>query len=378
MTPPTTFPRIRRTIALTVLMCLVAWAAPSAQVIDLPDFGSSAGLTLNGDAATAASVLRVVPDAGSQSGSAFWSTPLSTLESFETGFRFQISGSLLPGLGSDGMAFVIQADPRGDTALDDGGGVLGYGYEQASGPEITPSAVVEFDIHSNWWDPDDDHVALMLNGEAIEHVASASVVELLDDGDVKNALIAYDADDKQLRVSFSEGADPLVLLFTQPLDLQALVGDEAWFGFSAATGGGHAAHDILDWGMTQGNAWSPWTDVGGGILGSHGVPSLTGEGSLVAGSPTSLHLVNTPPNAPMYLWMSFTSTPTPLFGGVLYTVPIDLEVLLNADAAGGMSLSTVWPAGIPGGFNTWFQCVIQDNTLRPRLSFSNALRLTTP
>jgi len=125
-------------------------------------------------------------------------------------------------------------------------------------------------------------------------------------------------------------------------------------------------------------AVSRWTDVGGGILGSHGVPTLTGEGSLVAGSPTSVYLVNTPPNAPMYLWMSLSSTPTPLFGGVLYTVPIDLQVLLNANAAGELSLLTAWPAGIPSGFTTWIQFLIQDNTLTPNMSFSNALRLTTP
>ncbi|RKY15684.1 MAG: hypothetical protein DRQ55_19225, partial [Planctomycetota bacterium] len=123
---------------------------------------------------------------------------------------------------------------------------------------------------------------------------------------------------------------------------------------------------------------SAWTDLGGGILGSHGVPTLTGEGSLVAGTLTSIHLVNAPPNAPMYLWMSFSSTPTPLFGGVLYTVPIDLQVLLNANAAGELSLFTVWPAMIPPGFNTWIQFVIQDNTLTPRMSFSSALMLTTP
>lgn len=333
MTNRSASPRSWRLSSLTLVACLVAWSAPAAQVVDFPDFNSTTGLTLNGATAATGGVLRLVPDLGSQAGTAFWSTQLTTQASFETSFRFQISGTQSTSLRSDGMAFVIHDDARGSAALGIGGGALGYSYEQTSGPEITPSVLIEFDIYQNGWDPDDHHVALMLDGEKAGHVASATVTDLLDDGDVKNVSIAYDADAKQLSVSFSEGADPLALLFTETVDLQALVGDDAWFGFAAGTGGGWAAHDLLDWELVQQTACSDLDVVGTGLPGTAMVFDLIGA----------------PPKAPAFLLVAYDTGTTVLGLGPLGTLTLDVAPpwipipLGLTDASGHDSLTVPLP-----------------------------------
>jgi hypothetical protein len=319
--------------ALTLIAWVVMLGIPAAQVVDFPDFTSTTGLTLNGATAATGGVLRLVPDLGSQAGSAFWSVPLATQASFETSFRFQISGTQSTALRSDGLAFLIHGDVRGDTALGIGGGALGYSYEQGPGVEIRPSVLVEFDIYQNGWDPDDHHVALMLDGEKASHVASASVPGLLDDGEVQNVSIAYDADAKLLSVSSSEGADPLALLFTEFVDIPAIAGDTAWFGFTAATGGGFAAHDLLDWQLTQDTGCSTLDVVGDGL-------PCTDLTFVLSGAP---------PHAPAFLIFGLDAGTTVLGVGSLGRLTLDLAwpwipiPLGQTDADGGADLNVPLP-----------------------------------
>jgi hypothetical protein len=123
---------------------------------------------------------------------------------------------------------------------------------------------------------------------------------------------------------------------------------------------------------------SPWTDLGGGILGAAGVPTLTGTGTLEPNTVAVIDLVNTQPSTPMLFWVSFSSSPISIFGGTLHATPWDMQVPVNASAAGTLSLPTVWPVGIPSGTNAWLQFLCKDTTLTPKMTFSNGLKLTTP
>jgi hypothetical protein len=333
--------RAWRMAAGTLIACVVALGAPAAQVVDFPDFTSTTGLTLNGATTATGGVLRLVPELIGQAGSAFWSVPLTTQASFETSFRFQISGAQPTSLRSDGLAFLIHGDPRGDTALGIGGGALGYSYEQGPGVEIRPSLLVEFDIYQNGWDPDDHHVALMVDGEKTNHVTSASVPGLLDDGEVQNVSIVYDAEAKLLSVSTSEGADPLALLFTELVDLPALAGDSAWFGFTAATGGGYADHDLLDWQLTQDTGCSTLDVVGDGL-------PCTELGFVLSGAP---------PHAPAFLIVGLDAGTTALGVGSLGRLTLDLAwpwipiPLGLTDEVGGADLNVPlppWPLPLIG------------------------------
>lgn len=122
----------------------------------------------------------------------------------------------------------------------------------------------------------------------------------------------------------------------------------------------------------------PWTNLGFGLAGVSGVPSLIGNGTLVAGSPGSLALSSARPSAPTILFISFASTPVPFKGGTLATVPVALTVSLATDAGGGFTLPWLWPAGIPSGFSLYFQCAVKDAAAVKGVSLSNAVRGLTP
>ncbi len=123
---------------------------------------------------------------------------------------------------------------------------------------------------------------------------------------------------------------------------------------------------------------SPWTDMGGHTAGSNGAPTLTGTGSLVVGSPVTFDVAHAPANAFMISWLSITSSPLPVLGGTLYTLPQLSEIIWKADASGQLSLPTTWPAGLPGGFDLFVQFVIKDAGHVPGVLLSNAQKLTTP
>jgi hypothetical protein len=121
-----------------------------------------------------------------------------------------------------------------------------------------------------------------------------------------------------------------------------------------------------------------WTDLGGGTVGSHGAPTLTGDGTLVGGSTATLDLVNAPPLAPMLLWLSVTSFPQPFWGGVVHPMPATVEIPLVADAGGGLMLAGPWPDGLPPGTCVWLQYVMGDTSVVWGVTLSNGLKATTP
>src|SRR5262249_42298581 len=96
-----------------------------------------------------------------------------------------------------------------------------------------------------------------------------------------------------------------------------------------------------------GGCTGPWTNIGSGLAGVNGVPSLVGTGTLDVNSSNSLDLSSAAPLAPAVLFVSFTSTPVPFKGGQLAAFPFFTTVSLGTDATGSISLPFLWPAG-PG------------------------------
>ena len=124
---------------------------------------------------------------------------------------------------------------------------------------------------------------------------------------------------------------------------------------------------------------SPWDDLGGGTVGIAGQPTLLGEGTLEAGTLTSLLLTQAPSNALVMLWISFSSTPVNIWGGTIHALPFASQTLLNASSSGELPLFTGWPAGIPSGFQAYFQYAVQDTSVVPKgITLSNAIRSTQP
>jgi len=142
---------------------------------------------------------------------------------------------------------------------------------------------------------------------------------------------------------------------------------------------GMAAPTVMATATWMGEPSGSWTDIGFGLAGLHGVPQLTGSGTLVAGSPGALTLQNAAPSALSLLFVSFTSTPAPFKGGTLATVPIAYQFTLPTGPAGALTLPwAAWPGGLPSGFSLHFQFAVQDAGAVQGVALSNALKAVTP
>ncbi|GJM23140.1 MAG: hypothetical protein DHS20C15_30550 [Planctomycetota bacterium] len=123
---------------------------------------------------------------------------------------------------------------------------------------------------------------------------------------------------------------------------------------------------------------SPWSLEGCAKEGIFGQPSLVGSGTLATGSVNSMALVNANPSAVSALFVGFAGGSTPFKGGILKPLPFFDFFTLNTLANGTRTIPFLMPAGVPSGFELWFQWAIQDPTAFPAVSLSNAVVGTTP
>jgi hypothetical protein len=120
-----------------------------------------------------------------------------------------------------------------------------------------------------------------------------------------------------------------------------------------------------------------WTDLGFGLVGTAGIPLMTGTGALLEGTPASLSLAQAKPLSPAPLVIGLSAINAPFKGGTLVPMP-DFILPLFSDFSGGASLSTTWPAGVPSGFSTYFQWWVQDAVGPSGYAASNAVAATAP
>jgi hypothetical protein len=218
----------------------------------------STGFALVGSAAVYGSGVQLTSHA-SQAGAAWAGTQQSVAAGFSASFQFQISSPV--NYFADGLAFVIQADTRGASAVGGGGGGIGYS-------DITNSLAVEFDTYDNSGDPIDDpnknHIAIISNGtnaNNASHSLSYSVVA------VTNSNLAFtlaDGASHTVSVTYTGGAsgtltvsvDNTTIVTATNLDLQTLLGlpanGMAWVGFTGGSGDGGENGDIFNWSYTAG------------------------------------------------------------------------------------------------------------------------------
>ena len=122
---------------------------------------------------------------------------------------------------------------------------------------------------------------------------------------------------------------------------------------------------------------SPWTDLGHGLAGTNGVPSLTGSGSLAGGTSFGLTLSSARPNTTAFLVLGLARIDQPFAGGVL--VPrLDEFIPLPTNASGGLVLNGTVPGGTPSGVDLFFQYWIVDPAGPFGKAASNGLQGTTP
>jgi hypothetical protein len=218
------------------------------------DFSNVNEIVYIEDASNAQGVMRLTPSEKRKTGAVWHSIKQQLNEGFSTEFQFRLS-NIING-GADGFAFVIQNHDL--YAIGGTGGSLGYGiYDFSSHPPyhegISNSIAIEFDIWDNYEfsDPPAPHISIQTNGvneNTSDHTFSlgASNLEIdLKDGLIHTAKIEYL--NSQLSV-FVDDMD--VAILNIPMDIQSIITlsqNNAYVGFTGATGGSTANQDILSW-----------------------------------------------------------------------------------------------------------------------------------
>jgi len=110
----------------------------------------------------------------------------------------------------------------------------------------------------------------------------------------------------------------------------------------------------------DGRAYSlNWRDLGGGMVGSAGIPGLTGSGWLNGGDPMFLRLEDCLPNGSAYLVLSSTRVDLSVKCGLL--IPgLELVIPLTIGSAGELQISTTSPPGIAPGATVFLQAWLPD------------------
>ena len=159
---------------------------------------------------------------------------------------------------------------------------------------------------------------------------------------------------------------------------------QAPFGAALAGVGDVNADGFLDWAV--GTPWvatiklfSPvgiWNDLGHGLAGTAGVPSLSGAGLLLGGEATSIALAGALTSHPVVLVIGLTRIDQAFKGGVMVPHP-DLLHLSVTDASGGRAWSTTWPQ--PASTQSfYFQAWLKDPQGVEGWAASNGLRAQSP
>jgi hypothetical protein len=123
---------------------------------------------------------------------------------------------------------------------------------------------------------------------------------------------------------------------------------------------------------------TPWTNLGGGTMGSEGKPVLIGAGTLEGGTPASVTLMNAPRGALLLAWISLAPTPFSALGGTVHAYPYSDQLFFLADSSGSFTGGTTWPTGIAPDTNVWFQFLVEDDSTVYGITLSNGLLATTP
>ncbi len=240
-------------IVMLIFLISYCHSADTTKII-YNDFNDLSLWQLNGSSASAANagqkkVLRLTPDKMSQSGSAFIRNQIKLVSdkgfmaSFSAFFSFQITntGGLDEGsgAGADGIVFIVQT--VANNVGTEGGGIGYRGIKRSLG--------IEFDTWGNGDstnDPDANHVGVDTNGNT-HSVNTFSEKTLFNNGAVWYAWIDYDGDNQNLEVRYgSVNARPAEAKLSYKVNLPLLlVQENAYVGFSSATGLSYNNHDIL-------------------------------------------------------------------------------------------------------------------------------------
>jgi len=242
-------------IVYIILGSILVAAMTTSALADFsyPDFTSSNGLNLVGNASVYSDRLRVTSASSYQTGAAWYTAKQSIESGFSTTFQFQITNVY----GGDGFAFVIQNHSL--TAMGGLGGLLGYGGDPELYPHlgegIPSSLAVEFDmpINPEFGDPVNNHISVQTRGDLpnsprhIYSLGETSNISTMADGALHLVRLEYNPG--LLNIYF-DGSNVLNISMDISSTLSLDEGS-AWVGFTGATGSAYENHDIVNWSYTE-------------------------------------------------------------------------------------------------------------------------------
>jgi hypothetical protein len=231
------------TLALPLFAVLFSFMTMPCPAEDFTynNFSRPSQLIFQGDATLTEGRVRLTPAECSQAGALWLSSKQWLEQGFETSFQFQLAQ---PGVfGANGLAFVIQ---NNDTPLL---GKAGHGMGFRGIPN---SLVIKFDPYHfrNHHYVKYDQVAILDNGSSTVYPADAGVIDsstniTFSDGQVHTAKIVYTPG--HLSVFLDDLEHPVLTAFLNLSDVVQLDHDQAWVGFTAATGADFYKQDVIQW-----------------------------------------------------------------------------------------------------------------------------------
>ncbi len=228
----------------TAIQDVLNWTFASPYAVNYAKGFTPVGLALNGTAALNVTRLRLTDGSSGEKASAFYTTPVD-VTAFSNYFAFQLTQPH-----GDGMTFVIQN--AGTTALGPGGAGLGYGATSPGGaPGIPTSVAIKFDFYDN--DGEGRNSTGLYTDGASPTVPAVDMTGSgvnLRSGDPFSVYMTYDGTTLTMRIT--DIVTKATFLTSWPIDIPSTVGGStAYVGFTAASGGGTAIQEILNWSYGQ-------------------------------------------------------------------------------------------------------------------------------
>jgi RHS repeat-associated protein len=215
--------------------------ASQCQTIDYSKGFTTTGLTLNGGATVKGSLLQLTDGGFNEARSAFYSQ-LVSVANYTTDFTFQLLNPL-----ADGITFTIQSKNPQQVGL--GGGGLGYAG-------IPTSAAIKFDLFNNNGEGFDS-TGLYIDGAypSTPAINLQGAGILLHSGHVFAIHIAYG--NNSGIATITDTVTGKSASASMPGDLTAIVGSQAYVGFTGGTGVLTATQNILTWSFEGGSGCNP-------------------------------------------------------------------------------------------------------------------------
>ncbi|HEV2969271.1 MAG TPA: autotransporter-associated beta strand repeat-containing protein [Pirellulales bacterium] len=199
--------------------------------------GNGAGWTVNSAGIASApfpsaDVLQLTDNGGGEARSVFFNTP-QPMAIGSTGFTASFTYTPSGTIGADGVAFILQNDSRGPSALGGAGGSLGYNG-------ITPAAAQEINIYNG-------HVIgtnFVTDGTTGTYNSTAPVN--VGSGDPIHVVLSYNPTTNVIAETDTDVATNATFSTTYPgVNLATVLGgNSAYIGFSGATGGAVSIQQI--------------------------------------------------------------------------------------------------------------------------------------